>query len=162
MISAEAIDNLESTAATLDDFEMLVIIQRKRTDKNIVYHNICKKNFDNRIKTQAASEREPTEWHVSRMIHKKAFEEVCSFVNENIIEKEQSFLLSFLHSLFVDYLLKHLDNELANVKPYHFESRLLKTFKKKIKIIKINSKKIVKPFNRDVVQSDIVNITRKR
>ena len=157
--SKETADNLESIAFELGDIELLKKIQKERANNGIFYHNICKRNFENSLQSKICSERENRDWHETRDIHKKAFEEVCTFVSENIVKKEQSFFLSFLHTIFIDYLKKN-DQESSHVEAYHLESRLLKTFPKQINILTVSGKKIVKPYKGVILRSDILKIEK--
>lgn len=115
---------------------------------------MCKLNFTNSQQLQKASNVEKTEWHLTREIHKSAFEEVCTFVSENIIKKKNSYFITFLHALFAESVANLDPTKSTGVEPYNFESRLLKTFPKKINVVTMNGKKIVKPYTGVLIQTD--------
>lgn len=99
-------------------------------------------------------ETERTIWHFKRDAHNIAFEEVCDFVEDNIIQKKVSYLLDALETIYKDSYSRALNNEgIENelelddkIARSHLEDKLLKKFPKKVSIVKMNTRKIIKPY----------------
>jgi hypothetical protein len=98
------------------------------------------------------SEAQKSQWHVTRDIHKLALKYVAWFL---IIKSSKCYFLNFLKSLFVEFASNLDANTSIDVEPYSLESRLLKTFPKKINVVTMNGKKIVKPYNGMMIENDL-------
>lgn len=153
----DSLKNLKCNALEMGDLDLFNRVNEICSNNGIIlYHKICKLNYFNELKTQNTAKCEKKQWHVSRDIHKQAFQEVCNFVLENIINDKQCFFLSFLKSLFVD-CAKNQNIELftAGMEPHNFDSKLLAEFPRKISIISIKHKKVVKPCNGFLFDNDL-------
>ena len=73
--------------------------------KEIFYHGICRVNYQNKAEKTSQAMKEnnnqclekqipETPWHVARDVHVKAFEALCCFVDEVVLENTEVFLLS--------------------------------------------------------------------
>lgn len=142
---------IQKCSTTIDDFEILYKIENVTTNE-IFYHNVCKLSYYNKFHKATIDESPQTDWHKIRNYHKLAYKEMCSFIDENIILKENCYLLSYLHNYYLDCLQRiaaessdSYDNNRAFTKQ-HLEMKFLKTFEKRIKIIKnLQHKKVVAP-----------------
>ncbi|CAH1173831.1 unnamed protein product [Phaedon cochleariae] len=153
---AEALSNIQEIAMNLEDIQFVQKLHNLSIEeKYIFYHAICRKKYENTVSSKKSKEKPKSQWHIARDIHSRAYREVCEFVTENIIIKNQSYFLSFLNAIFIEYLERHEANTDAyTMKSYHLENRLLATFSKKITVVSHNNKKLVKPYKGVVVQKE--------
>lgn len=157
----ESISNLKRNVSEIGAVDILNKITALYPKLGVVYyHKFCRSNCRNALKLQIAAQHEKTEWHRSRDIHAKAFEQVCQFVLENVIEKKQCFFLSFLKSLFIDSAKGEITDISADIEPYSLEKRLLEAFPKKIAVVSMNSKKVLKPYAGVLVKNDLETIEK--
>ena len=161
----DTVENIKSKATQLNDLDMLqkIAIFSRGGTKMIVYHNICKINYNN--KTRATLKKETRPWHTTRDHHKVAFQEVCNFISDNIIHKNNFSFLSFLHTLYLNRLnmeYEHDPESFPNLfSIQHLENKILNTFNKKIEIVTMNKKKIVKPTGGVILQDHDFQILEK-
>ena len=102
--------------------------------KEVCYHAICRTQYQSlaeKVRKSLACEKYV--WHASRKVHVKAFKEICSIVEESIIEKSEVSFLTDLTSLYRSILVdkgidedilftcQHLQDKLAR----HFAGRIL-------------------------------------
>ncbi|KAK0089067.1 hypothetical protein PV325_009274 [Microctonus aethiopoides] len=160
VFNEETINKLESSAVQLDDLNFLNKVNIFRQNSHIHYHSACQRKFEYKLRCKVSAQREETEWHRVRNINKKAYEEVCQFVSENIIKNQQPFSLSFLRTLFMKNIQEKNKLEYSYIKPYQLENRLKREFQKKIAIVQIDNKKIVKPYDDSLLPSDILKIAK--
>ena len=77
--------------------------------KEIFYHGICRVNYQNKAEKTSQAMKEnnnqclekpipETPWHVARDVHVKAFEALCCFVDEVVLENTEVFLVSELNN----------------------------------------------------------------
>lgn len=69
----------------------------------------------NTQKGEKISKGEKTDWHRIRGMHKLAFEEVCSFISENVVRKRNSYFLHFLNELFTDSVANNDPSKLIQI-----------------------------------------------
>lgn len=144
VVKSKTLDNFEKAARDLGHVEFEKELKLFRQSNNVAYHNRCKSAYDNQVALLNSAQKEKTEWHKMREKHRKAYENVCRFVYENIIQQEQSYDLSFLHSMYLSFLS---DGDLVSnsyFQPFHLKQKISKSFKKKIDIALINGKRIVR------------------
>ncbi|KAK0157265.1 hypothetical protein PV327_011285, partial [Microctonus hyperodae] len=106
--SAEAISARHKEAHKIDMEEIEASLNQQDSDspaESSDYADIGDEQLANRITKLSTKNIEKTEWHVTRDIYKSAFEEVCSFISENIIQNKNSYFLSFLESLFATSII---------------------------------------------------------
>ena len=145
-------DVIKSLAEVMNDLNLIAKIN-DACEKNqiILYHNVCKLNYEYQLESQIAANKPKSKWHILRAVHKIAYDEVCSYIREHVIGKKSCFLLNFFIRLYVDTLREAREeyeredlsiNLEANC---HLEEKLLQTFPKEITIVTLRKKKIVKP-----------------
>ncbi|CAH0731406.1 unnamed protein product, partial [Brenthis ino] len=159
----DAVNSLKSDAKEMGDDKLYQkIVEACDNNEIIFYHKICRNNYMNAAQSHITASKDiKTDWHVSRDMHKKAFEELCQFVTNNIIRKNQCYFLSFLKNLFIDFAKSQDINSSTNLEPYNLESRLLEAFPKKISIIKCNNHKVVKPYHGHFIQNDLDTLEKQ-
>lgn len=75
-------------------------------------------------------------WHDTRRIHLKAFNELICFIDTNILEKHEPYLLDDIYNLYVQYFNEYADNNTDLIKnisfrPDHLKRKLLVFYKDK-------------------------------
>lgn len=88
-------------------------------------------------------------WHELREYHQIAFDEMCEFIQENIIEKGRSYFLTYLHRRYMDLFegsVAENSKEISgNFTPHNLETKIVKVFGKNINFISIKNKKLLIP-----------------
>lgn len=155
----ENIENLKSEAREMGDMDIVFKIDEKlKKNEYIFYHRICKVTHANKLSSERKSD-EKTPWHEIRNINKLAYDEVFKYVRENIIEKKKCVYLEYLRRLFVSIVSENQEHDRENIDVYNFERELLKAFpNREIKIIEFERKKIIKPYNGVLLDSDITKL----
>lgn len=115
----------------------------------IHYHNICQLNFS--YETSSNKKTTTTHWHSLREQHRAAFHEICSFIEENIIQKGRCYFLSYICRCYIGLLDESDENNDVGIrgdfKAHILESKIKKKYGKEIKIFIIQNKKLVAPKN---------------
>lgn len=84
-----AIENIRASAMQNNDINFIQKIQNMCSqDQLLFYHNVCKRQYKYILESQIIAHCDKTDWHKMRDIYKIAYEEVCSFVSQNIINKK--------------------------------------------------------------------------
>lgn len=128
--------------------------------KNLVisYHSHCRGSYITNCNTAL---RKETDWHTIRENRKRAYEEICSFVNDVIVGENNSYFLSFLEMLYLRCLNAERD-PLSNLQilatSRYIEEKLVKTFPEKIKVIIMHRTKIVAPHDKTLEDNDFDTI----
>lgn len=155
--TADSINGIIFIANEVGDEQLINrITELSGRNEVIIYHNICKVNLRNAQTLQKTSKAEKTEWHKTRDVHKLAFDEICSFISHNVIDKRNCYFLSYLNALYSEYFA-NIDTNKTTTEPCHLESRLLKRFPKMIDVVTINGKKMVKPYVGVVIKNDLIH-----
>ena len=105
--SKTATDNLIAVASQLDDRAILDKVNSASSQNLMIhYHNICKRNYQYSLDKTSTNKQitEKKTWHKKRDVHRIAFEQVSMFVKDNIIEKKNSYFLSYLETTYRDSL----------------------------------------------------------
>ena len=102
-------NNVRMYALVLQDEHMLEKISGiDFLAKEVWYHAICRSNYqsrtDNIIKKSYSVENNV--WHDTRKSHSNTFSEICSLVQESVIEKETVYFMSELTSQYKSILLE--------------------------------------------------------
>ncbi|KAJ8677787.1 hypothetical protein QAD02_013574 [Eretmocerus hayati] len=166
--SSEAvIENFRSQATELNDSDILNNISRRDSqNERILYHHICKVNFENTFKSSMKTRAEKSNTTKQRDTRLIAFQQVCSFVNENIIKKHKVYFLEFLENMYVQrqaemYAIKE-DGD-GTVSSRYLKDRLNSHFPTEISIVTVNNRKLVKPRGAIVIsdQAGITNLAEE-
>lgn len=109
--------------------------ERKSKKATIFYHSTCKSTYQ-----YQAHPTDNNEWHKKRNHSHAAYNELCCYVKEQIINKKSCVSLKFAEEMYLQYLLESYgDAELhENIfSAARIGERLLKTFTKKLKIVNV-------------------------
>lgn len=154
-------DSLQSVAEELHDSNLLTKINDIREREGIIfYHNICRKNYEYQLQSQIDANKPKGKWHILRDIHKIAYEQVCCYIREHVIEKKNCFFLNFFLKLYVENLKETSETSSADdlcinfEANFHLEEKLLQTFPTEITIVTLKKKKIVKPYVRVLLNNE--------
>ena len=137
--------NIKDYARLLEDHEMLLKIQNEDfVSKEVHYHPICRVTYQNRVedrksKSGVAQEKQPeTLWHIARETHQKAFEAVCVYVEDVILNNNEILLTNDVTNeyrmLLAEIGKTRLDEVIYNTQK--LEQKLLQQFQDRIVIIK--------------------------
>lgn len=153
LVKDTAIEHLKSNATFLNDLPMLQkIAELQSGNKLIFFHNICNVLYQNKCKEAKQTTR--TDWHSTRDKHRIAFQEICAFISDNIVNKKQCYLLNSICTLYSECLKKEHE-EVSNIfSTKHLQQKISDYFGKKIRIVTINNKKIVKAYEGHMLQQN--------
>ncbi|KYN21227.1 hypothetical protein ALC57_06391 [Trachymyrmex cornetzi] len=136
----ETIKILKSYAAEDDNIDLLHRLKNCESEnKEVRYHNCCKKDLLYRIQSKNNENREKTEWHQKRHIHKTAFEVVSDYVLENVINLGKYCFLNFLKDMYIEYVKTKFRDFDGTIEFRDLED-LLKLFPRKIAVVMLNKK----------------------
>ncbi|XP_011874807.1 PREDICTED: uncharacterized protein LOC105565870 [Vollenhovia emeryi] len=143
-------ENLHKYSEFLKDSEVLKNLGTSPNE--IHYHKICRVDFFNKLKA-IATKRLQTSYHISRNCHEKAFEEICSFIEENVLAKEHCYLWSYLNNYYMAAMTKfagHDDEYSITFNEQHLQNKIIRKYENEIKIMTMHNKKIVMPINHTI------------
>ena len=116
----------------------------------IYYHNPCQLNFSYKMSVDKKTTTK-TVWHDIRQHHQIAFDEMCVFIRENVIEKGRCYFLTYLYRYYKELLEENeteISEEIAeNFSLRNVENKIMKVFNKDIKYFFLQNKKIIAPKN---------------
>ncbi|KMQ92559.1 hypothetical protein RF55_7436 [Lasius niger] len=160
------IEKIKSNAILLNDTDLFQRIESLLSQKRFIYyHSNCKKAYKSKCESHRAALREKTDWHKKRDMHSIAYNEVCSFINKNVIDKKRCYFYNFLEKMYTDCLTQEYERIgiFSGVLPScHLEDKLLNTFNQKIAIITMNKQKLVKPYAGVLLQdNDLIKLEKE-
>ena len=85
-------------------FYMRIINDFCRKNQTFLYHKFCKQKYEYKPESQLSSDTQKSVWHFKREIYQTAYEEVCSYITENVIGKRNCFFLSFFTRMYTGNL----------------------------------------------------------
>lgn len=142
---------LFSCAEALRDFSML---EKLKNTKEFTYHPLCRTEYRNKYEKLTRKNCDEQDWLVFKNLHAEAFEGLCAFIDDKIIDKEKTYFLSDLYERY-KALLYEIQNSAT---PFDFESYSPQNLQEKIVnryygIIDITTSKILK--RKVVYKSDV-------
>lgn len=115
-------------------------------------HRICRKEYINSL--QSLQEKPQTNYHKNLLYHQQGFEDVCGFIDDNIIKANKCFFFTFLSNYYVSAIKKAASNDGhvydCTLSKANFESKLKKKYEEELKFSIFHNKKIVGPINREI------------
>ena len=149
MANESKIERIKSFATELSDVDLLKKIANLTSKRGagLLYHQACGSNYDSKYRLHLASNEEKTDSQKKREISIMAFEDVCDYIEETVVEEKKPCSVEFLKQIYIDKLTSESNASESLFTASHLEEKLLKKMDKKIKIGTIGRKKIVMPFN---------------
>lgn len=101
----------------------------------VCYHKNCQLDFA--YKTTSNKNTTKSSWHDLRDLHQIAFDEICDYINENVLKKGRCFFLTQLHRHYMEVLRenKKENSELVvgDFLAHNLELKLIKFFDRDIR-----------------------------
>ncbi|KAH0563865.1 hypothetical protein KQX54_007554 [Cotesia glomerata] len=149
------IDNMIEASKVFNDIRLQ---SKLRNQKIITYHAVCFSTYLIKFKRQFTDCVDDSEWHNNRDLHKKAFNAIGNFIEENIIKMKKVFYLTQLLSRYKASLLEFGEGKvsLADFESYraeHLEKKILTIFGDRITIEASTG-----PLRKKIVYSDDCNL----
>ncbi|CAG5101832.1 Protein of unknown function [Cotesia congregata] len=123
----------------------------------IYYHKICQLNFS--YKASSNKKTPKTDWHDLRQQHQAAFGEICSFIEENIIQKGRCYFLTYIFQYYMGLLEESKENNGKEIggdfKPHTLESKIRKKFGNEIKYFMIHHTILLAPKNLEAIDEQL-------
>ncbi|CAG9765833.1 unnamed protein product [Ceutorhynchus assimilis] len=129
-----------------ENFTVLIEQVKKYDNSKIHYHRNCL--LDHFYKVSPKRETSETHWHEVRQHHQAAFDEMCAFIKENIIQKGRCYFLTYLHRYYMELFGEKVENSdeiIGNFTPQKLESKIVKSFDKEMKFLIVQNKKLLAP-----------------
>lgn len=136
------VEKMKATATELADVDMLSNISQYDDVSHIYYHKFCKTKLEWRCQENAKRKRDGA-WYLKRQVRSDAYNDLCSFIHEHVLENNQCIFYLFIKDKYVELLKEQYEDASNSKEPKFFttrnlEKQLLATFNKKIKIIFIS------------------------
>lgn len=148
-------DFLKKLSEEEEDLQELIEKVQDVTDSKIYYHNKCQLEYSYEISSKKNTTK--TAWHDLRQHHKSVFDEVCNFIQENVVEKGHIYFLTYLHRHYMELFKEEVENPaeiVGNFAPHNLESKINSVFKKKTKFLMYQNKKILAPKHVTVIDEE--------
>lgn len=121
---------------------------QKIQNSEILYnHRICRKNYFNKLRE--LEYKPETNYHKNLQLHKEAFNEICSFIDERVIKNKKFYSFTFICTNYLEIISNiaaEKGEEYNNVfSKAHFENKLKKIYQDTIQILLVHNKKIIGP-----------------
>lgn len=114
------------------------------TDSIIYYHKKCQLEYSYKISSKNNTVK--TSWHDLRQHHQAVFDEVCNFIQQNVVEKGRCNFLTYLHRQYMELFNEEIENckeDMGNFTPHNLEDKINKVFTKEIKFLLCHNKKLL-------------------
>ena len=151
-------DKIKTYARWMNDKQLIIRLQNTDfVSKEIVYHAVCRVNYQNKaehtptaikekkeqkIENVNSIEKPKTSWHLGREVHSKAFESICCYIYEVVLDKTEVHLTNdinqyqMLLSEIVGEVFKHADSTTQKL-----ESKIQQCYENKLTIQKGKTKR---------------------
>lgn len=127
----------------LNNQELLDRIENLQSKSEIIfYHHSCELGYLNDY-NKVIADNPQTPWHDNRSVHQRVFKKIESLIEEEVINSKNCLLLSSLCDTYNDELKLQSQSDVNLMTNHYLEEKVLKQFKKSIKIISKNKKKII-------------------
>lgn len=130
-------------------------------ESTIYYHQKCQLEYFYQISSTKNTVQ--TSWHDLRQHHQAVFDEICNFIQQNVLEKGRCYFLTYLHRYYLELFDDKIDNSkniMGNFTPQNLESKITKTFSKEIKFMMCQNKKLLAPKNISVIDEELLEIIK--
>jgi len=155
----ETLQTIKIKANEIEDFALLQKLEKMvENGQVILYHDLCRKSYMNKVRSVQTATQEKNEWHFIREVHKKAFQLICQYVGDKIINQKSNCFLSFLKMMYIE----HCNNTCnAKVDAHNLELRLSNTFGKKIKFENIKNQRVLLPAGGVLIREKLFELEKK-
>ena len=149
----DILDQLDKAAESVGDEETRRKINACRDLPSFRYHKRCKLTITYKEQQkQSKLLNSENVWHIIREFHKIAFEEICAFVEDNVIKMKMYYYVDFLRKLYNDSMRMQIHESNAelsypDIQSSKLESKLMKRYSKDIEFRLLIRKKVVHPRN---------------
>ncbi|XP_074115522.1 uncharacterized protein LOC141538105 [Cotesia typhae] len=127
----------------LSNQELLDKIENLQSKSEIIfYHHSCELGYLNDY-NKVIADNPQTPWHDNRSIHQCIFNQIVSLIEEEVINNKNCLLLSSLCDTYNNELKLQSQSDVNLMTNHYLEEKIFKQFKKSIKIISKNKKKVI-------------------
>lgn len=142
----------------LNNEEMLQKINRfQSANTTIFYHHSCELNYLNDYR-KVLSDTPHTTYHKNRNTHKDIFDHIVSTIEEEVLKKRNCVMLSLCDSYNneLKYEQKlHPQSDISLITNHYLEEKIHKHFKKTIRLISRQKKKIIIHKDCSLIEDDV-------
>ena len=146
-------DQLDKAAESAGEEEIRRKIEACHDLPSFRYHKRCKSIIKyGEQQKQRELENTANDWHVIRLFHKIAFNEICAFVEDNVIQNKMYYYIDFLRKLCNDSMRMQIhesnaEESYSDIQSSKLESKLMNKYSEVIQFKVLIKKKIVYPRN---------------
>ena len=101
-----------------------------------------------------------TSWHELRKNQSAVFDEVCNFIQQNVVVKGRCYFLTYLHRQYMELFTEEFENSkevMGNYTTHNLEDKIKKVFTKEIKFLPCHNKKVLAPKHVSVIDEELLN-----
>lgn len=136
---------------------------RSSPDKSVGYHKLCRIRYSSRYRDFVAAAETEREWHTRRKCNKMAYEELCLFIQDNILENRRCYLLKFLSHVYNAAVARINEENDYNLPTIHVRNNYVKekimfTYAQKIKAHYVSNRILVAPADMIVDATTLENL----
>lgn len=150
-------DFLKKLSGEEEDLQELIEKAQDVTNSKIYYHNKCQLDYSYKISSKKNTTKTP--WHDVREGHQVVFDELCNFIEENVVKKGRSYFLTYLHRHYTELFKEKVENAekiMGDFAAHNLESKIEGVFKKDIKFMKHYNKKLLVPKNITAIDEEFI------
>ncbi|KAK0166662.1 hypothetical protein PV327_004154 [Microctonus hyperodae] len=163
----ETLDRFESNASLINDAHLYDNFERALLEgKQIYYHASCKNHLESTSESIVVAQKPQTVWHTKRHSNAIVFDEVCEFIEKDIVQNKNCYFFSFITNLYKvclkqEYSDSSITTEDVILRTNCLEEDLITKFHKKISIVTINKKKLIKPYGSDFLTTVMETLEKR-
>ncbi|KAK0076989.1 hypothetical protein PV326_010377, partial [Microctonus aethiopoides] len=143
---------IEPFRSFVSDTEVFNKLQQAQESTILKAHRVCRKDYINSLRLFV--DKPQTSFHKNLEFHKEGFENICQFIDDNIIVNKECYTFTFLCD-FYEASIKNAASEDGDIydnilSKANFESKLKKHYEGQLKFSIFHNKKIVGPIDREI------------
>ncbi|CAG9771569.1 unnamed protein product [Ceutorhynchus assimilis] len=136
---------MKTIATEVNDIDVLLDLSfYVASNSPFIYHKVCYRSYLNKMNKKLSDKH--TAWHDRRNHYKKAYQNLCEYINAEILSKKRCALYSDICQYFQIILKEQYDNVSLDVGIFctsYLKKKLLATFGEKIQILEVEGSTVL-------------------
>ncbi|CAG9772295.1 unnamed protein product [Ceutorhynchus assimilis] len=143
--SDRLLKKMKTIATEVNDIDVLLDLSfYVASNSPFIYHKVCYRSYLNKMNKKLSDKH--TAWHDRRNHYKKAYQNLCEYINAEILSKKRCALYSDICQYFQIILKEQYDNVSLDVGIFctsYLKKKLLATFGEKIQILEVEGSTVL-------------------
>ncbi|CAG9765774.1 unnamed protein product [Ceutorhynchus assimilis] len=143
--SDRLLKKMKTIATEVNDIDVLLDLSfYVASNSPFIYHIVCYRSYLNKMNKKLSDKH--TAWHDRRNHYKKAYQNLCEYINAEILSKKRCALYSDICQYFQIILKEQYDNVSLDVGIFctsYLKKKLLATFGEKIQILEVEGSTVL-------------------